>query len=202
VARVAAAGVQRFVSESQKGGLMKLQKTVFALVGIILFFAGTLSAQQVKTDYDRTANFSQYKSYSWEQVKTKDDLDVARIKTAVNAALAAKGWTLVDSGGDVSIMAMEMTREQQSLNTFYDGFGGGWGWRRFGGGGFGEATTTTETYKVGTLVVDLFDTKTKQLIWRASSSDTLSNNSDRNIKNLDKGVEKMFKQFPPGSSKK
>jgi len=181
---------------------MKLQKTVFALVGIILFFAGTLSAQQVKTDYDRTANFSQYKSYSWEQVKTKDDLDVARIKTAVNAALAAKGWTLVDSGGDVSIMAMEMTREQQSLNTFYDGFGGGWGWRRFGGGGFGEATTTTETYKVGTLVVDLFDTKTKQLIWRASSSDTLSNNSDRNIKNLDKGVEKMFKQFPPGSSKK
>ena len=181
---------------------MKLQKTVFALVGIMLFFAGTLSAQQVKTDYDRTANFSQYKSYSWEQVKTKDDLDVARIKTAVNAALAAKGWTLVDSGGDVSIMAMEMTREQQSLNTFYDGFGGGWGWRRFGGGGFGEATTTTETYKVGTLVVDLFDAKTKQLIWRASSSDTLSNNSDRNIKNLDKGVEKMFKQFPPGSSKK
>jgi len=52
------------------------------------------------------------------------------------------------------------------------------------------------------LVVDLFDTKTKQLIWRGSSSDTLSNNSDKNIKNLDKGAEKMFKHFPPGSSKK
>jgi hypothetical protein len=57
-----------------------------------------------------------------------------------------------------------------------------------GGGGFGEATTTTETYKVGTVVVDLFDTKTKQLIWRGASSDTLSNNSDQNLKNLDKGV--------------
>jgi hypothetical protein len=181
---------------------MKLQKTAFVLLGIVLLFAGTLPAQQVKTDYDRTANFGQYKTYSWEQVKTKDALDVARIKTAVNAAMAAKGWTLVDSGGDVSIVAMEMTREQQSLNTFYDGFGGGWGWRRFGGGGFGEATTTTESYKVGTLVVDLFDSKTKQLIWRASSSDTLSSNSDKNIKNLDKGVEKMFKQFPPGSGKK
>jgi hypothetical protein len=52
------------------------------------------------------------------------------------------------------------------------------------------------------LVVDLFGTKTKTLLWRGTSSDTLSNNSDKNIKNLDKGVEKMFKNFPPGASKK
>jgi hypothetical protein len=181
---------------------MKMQRTVFALIGLMLLFAGKASAQQVKTDYDRSANFGQYKTYSWAQVKTKDALDVDRIKSAVNGALAAKGWTQVDSGGDISIVAMEITQNQQTLNTFYDGFGGGWGWRRFGGGGFGEATTTTDTYKVGTLVVDLFDTKTKQLVWRGSESDTLSNNSDKNIKNLDKGVEKMFKQFPPGSSKK
>ncbi len=181
---------------------MKLQRVVFALMAIMLLFAGKSSAQQVKTDYDRGANFGQYKTYSWAQVKTKEALDVDRIKTAVNAALAAKGWTQVDSGGDVSIVAMEITRNQQTLNTFYDGFGGGWGWRRFGGGGFGEATTTTETYKVGTLVVDLFDAKTKQLIWRGTSSDTLSNNSDKNIKSLDKGADKMFKHFPPGSSKK
>jgi len=181
---------------------MKLQRLVFVLMGMLFLFARTASAQQVKTDYDRAANFGQYKTYSWAQVKTKDALGVDRIKTAVNAALAAKGWTQVDSGGDVSVVAMEITQNQQTLNTFYDGFGGGWGWRRFGGGGFGEATTTTETYKVGTLVVDLFDAKTKQLLWRGTSSDTLSNNSDKNIKNLDKGVDKMFKHFPPGSSKK
>ena len=181
---------------------MKLQRVVFVLIGMMFLFAGKSSAQQVKTDYDRSANFGQYKTYSWAQVKTKDALDVDRIKTAVNAALAAKGWTQVDSGGDVSIVAVEITQNQQTLNTFYDGFGGGWGWRRFGGGGFGEATTTTETYKVGTLVVDLFDAKTKQLIWRGTSSNTLSNNSDKNIKNLDKGADKMFKHFPPGSSKK
>ena len=180
---------------------MKIQKVMFALIGMI-FLAGTACAQQVKTDYDRSANFAQYKTYSWEQVKTKDPLDVDRIKSAVNAALAAKGWTQVDSRGDVSIVAMEITQNEQTLNTFYDGFGGGWGFRRFGGGGFGEATTTTDTYKVGTVVLDLFDTKTKQLIWRASSSDTLSNNSEKNIKNLDKGVDKMFKHFPPGSAKK
>jgi hypothetical protein len=135
-------------------------------------------------------------------VKTQNPLDADRIKSAINASLGAKGWTMVDSGGDVSIVAMEITKNQQTLNTLYDGFGGGWGWRRFGGGGFGESTTTTETYKVGTLVVDLFDTKTKELIWRGNASDTLSNNSNKNIKNLDKEVEKMFKQFPPGSSKK
>src|SRR6266849_2986512 len=181
---------------------MKLQRAVFVLIGMMFLFAGKSSAQQVKTDYDRSANFGQYKTYSWEQVKTKDALDVDRIKTAVNAALAAKGWTQVDSGGDVCIVAIEITHNRQTLNTFYDRFGGGWGWRRFGGGGFGEATTTTETYKVGTLVVDLFDAKTKKLLWRGTSSDTLSNNSEKNIKNLDKGVEKLFKQFPPKSSKK
>jgi hypothetical protein len=180
---------------------MKLQRVVFALIGMMFLFAAKSSAQQVKTDYDRAVNFGQYKTYSWAQVKTKDALDVDRIKNAVNAALTAKGWTQVDSDSDVSIVAIEITRNQQTLNTFYDGFGGGWGWRRFGGGGFGEATTTTETYKVGTLVVDLFDAKTKQLIWRGASSDTLSNNSDKNIKNLDKGVNKMFRHFPPAPPK-
>ena len=181
---------------------MKLQNKMLVSIATFFVFVAASFAQQVKTDYDHNANFGQYKTYSWEHVKTQDPLYEDRIKNSVNAALAARGWTQVDSGGDVSVVAMEITRNQQTLNTFYNGFGGGWGWRRFGGGGFGEATTTTETYKVGTLVVDLFDTKTKKLLWRGTSSDTLSNNSDKNIKNLDKGVEKLFKQFPPGSSKK
>jgi hypothetical protein len=195
-----AALAPEFISEYRKGGNMKMQKVGFVLMGMVLLFAGRVSAGQVKTDYDRSANFGQYKTYSWEQVKTKDPLNVDRIKNSVNTALSAKGWTQVDSGGDVSVMAIEITRNQQTLNTYYDGFGGGWRWRGFGG--MGEATTTTETYKVGTLVVDLFDAKTKQLIWRGNSSDTLSNNSDKNIQNMDKDVEKMFKNFPPGSSKK
>jgi hypothetical protein len=181
---------------------MKMQNVMLALVGMTLVFAGMASAQQVKTDYDRSANFALYKTYSWEHVETKDPLNVDRIKHAVNTVLAARGWTMVDSGADVAVVAMEITRDQQTLDTFYDGFGGGWGWRRFGGGGFGEATTTTDTYKVGTVVVDLFDTKTKQLIWRGAASDTLSDNSDKNIKNLNESVDKMFKHFPPGATTK
>src|SRR5438552_15328431 len=136
---------------------MNVKRSIFASIGIALLIATASFAEQVKTDYDRSANFSQYKTYSWEKVRTQDQLWVGRIKDAVNAALAAKGWTQVASGGQVAIIAMETTQNQQTLNTFYDGFGGGWGWRRFGGGGFGDATTTTENYKLGTLVVDLFD---------------------------------------------
>jgi Domain of unknown function (DUF4136) len=180
---------------------MHLQHRMSAFVGIALLFAAASFAQQVKTDYDRSADFGQYKTYSWEKVQTRDPLMVDRIETAVNADLASKGWKQVQSGGDVSIIAIEITQNQQTLNTFYDGFGGGWGWRGWGGGGFGEATTTTDVYQVGTLVADLFDGKTKKLIWRGSSRDTLSNNSEKNIKNLDKAVQKMFQHFPPGAPK-
>jgi hypothetical protein len=190
-------------SSNFKEKLMNVRRSIFASIGIALLAATASFAQQVKTDYDRSADFSQYKTYSWEKVQTQDPLWVSRIEDAVNAALTAKGWTQVASGGQVAIVAVEMSKNQQTLNTFYDGFGGGWGWRRFGGGvgGFGDATTTTETYKVGTLVVDLFDANSKNLIWRGSASDTLSDKSEKNIKNLDKGVQKMFDHFPPGANK-
>ena len=102
-----------------------MQRTIFASVGIVFLFASASFAQQVKTDYDRSANFSQYKTYSWEKVQTQDQLWVDRIKEAVNTTLAAKGLTPVVSGGDIAIVAIEMTKDQQTLNTFYDGFGGG-----------------------------------------------------------------------------
>jgi hypothetical protein len=188
---------------------MKLQRTIFASAGIALLLATVSFAQQVKTDYDRGVDFNRYKTYSWAKVQTQNSLWIDRIKGAVNAALATKGWTPVESGGDVSIVAMEMTKDHRTLNTYYDSFGGGWGWGGGfgreggfgGGGGFGDATTTEDTYKVGTLVVDLFDSKTKKLFWRGSASDTISNKSDKNIRDLDKGVQKMFDHFPPGASK-
>jgi len=178
---------------------MKLHNKMLVSIATFFVFVAASFAVQVKTDYDHSANFGQYKTYSWEKVQTKDPLMVDRIKDAVNASLTAKGWTQVDSGGDVCVVAMEITKNQQTLNTFYDGFGGGWRWR--GMGGFGEATTTTENYQVGTLVVDLFDAKTKNLIWRGSSSDTLSNDADKNTKNLDKEAKKMFAHFPPEAKK-
>jgi hypothetical protein len=166
-----------------------------------LAILGAAFAQKVETDFDHQANFSQYKTYSWQQINPANSLWDARIKNAVDAQLAAKGWTQVDSGGDVAVVAIKTSQTQRTLQTFYDGFGGGWGWRRFGGGGFGDATTTEQDYKVGTLVIDLYDAKTKQLIWRGSAQDSVSDKATQNEKNLDKGVAKMFKAFPPGSAR-
>lgn len=171
---------------------MKVQRTVFATVAIMLLLA-TASIADVKTDYDRGVDFNQYKTYSWEKVQTADPLWVDRIKEAVDSQLAAKGWRRVESGGQASLIGIEMTRNQQSVNTFYDGVGGGRRW----GGGFGNATSTVDTYQVGTLVLDIFDTNSHKLIWRGSSSDTMSDKSENNIKNLDKDVQKMFEHFPP-----
>ena len=92
--------------------------------------------------------------------------------------------------------------DHDTVNTFYENFGGGWGgwgWRGFGAEGFGEATTTTETYQTGTLIVDLFDAKTKNLVWRGSVTDMFSDKSDKNIKKLSNGVRKLFECFPPHS---
>jgi hypothetical protein len=164
-----------------------------------LAMLGAAFAQHVQTDFDRKANFTQYKTYSWQEIKPANSLWDARIKNAVDAQLAAKGWTQVDNGGDVSVVAIKTTQTQRTLQTFYDGFGGGWRWRGFGG--MGESTTTEQDYKEGALVVDLYDANTKQLIWRGRAEDTLSDKAEKNEKNLDKGLAKMFKDFPPGSAK-
>ena len=155
-------------------------------------------AQDVKTDYNTTTDFSQYKTFSWiKEPQTSNPLTRQRVIDDVNAALKAKGLQLVTSDADVCIAAHAATKEQQTLDTFYDGFGGGWGWRW--GGGFGMATTTVETYEIGTLVVDIFDSRTKEAIWRGTASKTLSGNPQKNAASLNRAVEKMFKNFPPSA---
>jgi len=88
-------------------------------------------------------------------------------------------------------MAVGTTHERPTLRTFYDGFPG-WRW-----GGFGEATTYVDNYEVGSLVVDMFDSRSKRLIWRGSATDTVPDKAAKALKDLDKSVEKMFDHFPP-----
>ena len=165
------------------------------LVTAILLLAFCLSAHaiDVKYDYDHHVNFSRYKTYSWAKIDTPDTLWNERVQEAVDRVLSAKGWTRVPDGGDVSIVAMGITKEKPTLHTFYDGWDG-WLW-----GGFGDETTEIENYTVGTLVVDMLDNSTKKLIWRGSASDVLSDKPEKNIDKLNKAVEKMFEHFPPQS---
>jgi Domain of unknown function (DUF4136) len=179
---------------------MKILRFITGCAAASLFMATAGFAQSVQTDFDHQANFGQYKTYSWQEIKPAVSLWDSRIKNAVNAQLEAKGLTEVANGGDIAIVAIKTSQTQKTLQTFYDGFGGGWRWRGFGG--FGESTTTEQDYQEGTLVIDLFDGKTKQLVWRGSTECVLSDKAEKNEKTLDKGVAKMFRDFPPGSGKR
>jgi hypothetical protein len=70
------------------------------------------------------------------------------------------------------------------------------------GMGMGSSTTTVREYAVGTLVVDIFDAKSKNLLFRGTASDELSDKVEKNQKKAAKAFEKMFKKFPPGSETK
>jgi len=147
------------------------------------------------TDYNHSANFENYKSYSWIKVEAGNSLWQDRIQHAVDAELGAKGWTLAPTSADAAISAIGSVNVQLQLETYYTGLGGGWFWR-FGNG---IATTTVENVPVGNLVVDIFDAKSKKLIWRGSAEKVLSEKPEKNEKKLEEAVRDMFKKFPPPS---
>jgi hypothetical protein len=187
-----------FFSRSLWRAFMKMTRVAVG-VALMMVIANAVFAQNVKTDYNPGTNFAAYKTFMWiKEPKTTNPLMKERVMNDINEALTARGLKLVTSDADLCIAAHAATTEERTLNTFYDGFGGGWRW----GGGFGSATTTTSTYEVGTLVVDLFDAKTKDAIWRGTASKTLSENPQKNAENLNKAIEKMFKNFPPATRAK
>src|SRR5690348_17083202 len=122
-----------------KESYMQLPKASCYLVPAVLVGALALFAADVSTDYDHHADFAKYHTYSWLGVKAGNSLWQDRIQSAVDKDLQAKGWQRVRSGGDAVVSAFGRTSEQQTLETYYNGFPG-WGWR--GWGGMGTATTT------------------------------------------------------------
>jgi hypothetical protein len=161
---------------------------------LLLFACAFAVLATVKTDHSHSVDFSHYKTYSWIKISVEDPLWEDRVTRAVDSQLSAKGWTKVESDGDAAVAAYGSTHNQKTLQTWYDGFGGGWYWRGFGDG---LATTTVQETPVGTLMVDIFDGPTKKLIWRGVASDTLSGKPDKDEKKMDKAVTEMFKNFPP-----
>jgi hypothetical protein len=169
-------------------------KNNFRWVLICLIASVCILFAKVTVDYNHSAEFSKYRTYSWTKIHAGDPLWPDRIKSAVDRQLMSKGWVPVASGGDASIAAFGSTKEQPTLETFYNSFGPGWYW---GGFGDGVATTTVSDTPIGTLVVDIFDAPTKKLIWRAVATETLSDKPEKNEKKMEKAVEEMLKDFPP-----
>lgn len=174
---------------------MRITSAALALLGVGLF------AQDVQFDYDRSANFAAYKTYQWvdyKEVPVGDQLLDQDIKRAVDAQLAGKGLRRVESGGDLVVGYQAAVTHEKSYYSM-----GGWGPWGWGGpllGNWGNApVTTTATIDVGKLVIGMFDTASKRLVWRGSASKTLDikKDPDKNYRALEKAVAKLFRNYPP-----
>lgn len=169
-----------------------------------LFLAFALAAcatPVVRTDFNPGAQFASYRTYSWREKADKAPPLVAqRIVDAIDAQLRAKGWSVVPEGGDVVLAAHVASRQEYELDSFYnDPFWGGWGWRGPWGWHTGFQTTRVRSYTVGTLVVDMFDARTRQAIWRGEAEGTVRKDPAKLHADIQTAVAKMFAEFPPGS---
>ena len=173
---------------------------VFLLVGTSSAFA-----QDVRYNFDKTANFSAYKTYKWVAIKGATplpDLVDKQIKASVDAELARKGLTKTEADTADLLVGYQGAVGTEKEYTSYDtgwGYGPGWyggGW--YGGGG-GMTSGTTSTIYIGQLAIDIYASSPHTLIWRGVASKTLDTEAkpEKQQKNLTKAVAKLLKNYPP-----
>jgi hypothetical protein len=169
---------------------------------VIFTIAGQRAfAQDVRYNFDRDADFSKYKTYKWVDNKNAqrlEDLAERQFKTAMDAELAKKGLSRVDSNNADLYLSYQVALQQEKQYTSFDsGWGYGRGWRSWGGAGM--STGQTSTIHVGAVDVDMYDVAERQLVWEGTASKTIDPKAkpDKQQKNLEKAVAKLLKNYPP-----
>ena len=160
-------------------------------------------AQDVHYNYDRAANFAAYKTYQWVDLRSgvPDQLIDQAIKRSIDEQLAQKSLIKVESGADLQVGYQAVLDLEKGVNL--SAFGTPRGPVGWGGWDSGTVTGQTSTIPVGMLLVNLYDPAKKQLVWRGDASKTidLKRDPDKNYKNLQKAMNKLFKNYPPRSDK-
>ena len=162
------------------------------------------SSLSYNQDFDPAVDFSKYKTYTWMEVAEPEkqrprgmsELVEKRIVAAVDANLAAKGYTKQDAGPtDFVVHFMATTQEKIDFNTYYTGWGY-YGW-------YGGSQVVADQYTEGTLIIDVFDSATKGLAWRGTATGTVDPGASAEQRNLriQEAVAGIFQRFPPGPPK-
>ncbi len=184
-----------------------------------IFILGGCSSVTVVSDYDKTVDFTQFKTfeyYGWSDSSDKllTPFDKERIEKAFGVEFRKRDLTYVKEGGDlvVALYIVTQKKTETTANTTsmgyggygggyggYYGYGPGWGWGGgYGGMGMGNSTTTYSTYDytVGTLVIDVFDKSAKKLIWESAGSGTIDDKPETRDDSVPKAVAKIMAQYP------
>ena len=177
---------------------------------VLAFVACSMSnAQDVRTNYMPGTDFSKYHTYAWvDEVQGvpavgghPDQILDAQVKQAIDSQMVAKGFTKVEDGGKPDLLLgyqLAIDQEKQ-INGFGDNLGG-WGpW----GGGLGTFSASTSSNYIGTFVVGMYDSAAKKLVWIGAAQHAIepSKKQEKNQEKLNKGAQKLLKDFPPGRSK-
>jgi len=183
---------------------------LFCIAWLLLTASSALS-QDIRYNFDDTADFSKFRTYKWVTLKSEapiDELTDEQIKAAWTAAFARRGLTKVDGDSGTDLLIGYQTTER--INETFAGFDPGWstgpGWYVAGWHVPGVGSTTTQEisgiYK-GELAVDMYDAAEHELVWRGVASNTVDfkANPEKRQKNLDKAVAKLMKSYPPPAQK-
>ena len=170
---------------------------------LLLLLFGVACDLKTSVDYDRTADFSEIKTYAWAGREHPEVTDIVhkRVLAAIDSQLELKGMKIVDSDPDVYVTYHGDDNERVVVDTTHYGYGYGRGWYWGGYGGIRTSTSRVRTYKEGTLIVDIYKAAEKELIWRGTVTGTVSENPKENEKKINKGVAKVFKKYPPAPAK-
>ena len=174
-------------------------RTKIAKMGLCLIVAllscSVTQAQDVTTNSMPGTDFTKYHTYKWvtvEGASHPNQIVDAQIKASIDSQLGAKGLTKTNSDkADLYVDYQVSVSQQKQWNAYGTGMG-----FRFGGG---MATATSSTIDIGTLVLDMYDTSNKQLVWTGRATKTIdpNNSQEKKQKNLDKAMQKLLKNYPP-----
>jgi hypothetical protein len=163
---------------------MKIKLVLCAMLACMA--SAVALGQTVSVNYNRSESFSQYHTYAWASDNAnqiQNSILAQQAKSDIDNAMQVKGLQLVQGSQnpDLILTASGGMKQQTSYQA--------WGMRGMGG-------ITPEQNVIGTMIVDLYDAKTKSLVWRGIAQNTLSNNGNKNSQMVSKAVQKMFKQWP------
>jgi hypothetical protein len=187
---------------------MKSKLNLLFLVGGLALLASCSSQLKVTSDYDKSVDFSGYKTFALYPLQDKSgavsQLNQNRISEAVKKQMLAKGFTENDASPDVLVNVVTYLKEKQEVtaNTNYYGYGGyyrPYAW----GGGMASGTTTYSTYNYhdGTLMIDVVDAAKKQLIWQGVGNKEIDKPTKDPDEKINAAVAKIMAAFPPGAKK-
>jgi hypothetical protein len=174
---------------------------------VLLLGTAAALAQDVRYNFDKSADFTKYKTYKFVPIKGAtevNDLVDKQIKAELESQLSQKGLSKVDGDNADLFIGYQTAIGQEKQFTSYDtgwGYGPGWGRGGWYGGGMSSSMTTgqTSTIYTGQIAIDMYDSAQKDLVWRGVVSKTIDTKAkpEKQQKNLTKALTKLFKKYPP-----